>query len=81
MSLASPILSSWAYDFGEYTGTALGAQSAVAIDAKIATARSQAVSMIASGNYGPTNGTYRVIVRADAATPQGFSVEVRQVTS
>lgn len=81
MSLASPILSSWSYDFGEYTSAALGAQAAVAIDAKIGTARQQAIDMIASGNYGPTGGTYRVIVRADAVNPQGYTVEVRQVTT
>jgi uncharacterized protein with FMN-binding domain len=81
MSLASPVKASWSYDFGEYTGSALGAQAAVSINAAIATARAQAVTMIASGNYGPTNGVYRVIVRADALVPQGFSVEVRQVTS
>jgi hypothetical protein len=69
------------YDFGEYTGTALGAQSAVAIDTEIANMRAQAVSMIASGAYGPTNGTYRVIARADPNVPQAFSIEIRQVTS
>lgn len=81
MSLANPIKSSWTYDFGEYTSTALNAQAAVAIDAEIATARSSAVTMINSGNYGPTSGTYRVIVRADANNPQGYSVEIRQVTT
>lgn len=80
MSLASPILASWSYDFGEYTGTALGAQSAVSIDSIIASARATAVAMIATGAYGSTSATYRVIVRKDAAVPAGYSVEVRIVT-
>lgn len=81
MSLTNPIKPSWSYDFGEYTGSALGAQSAVAIDAEIASMRAQAVSLIASGNFGPAGDTYRVIARADAQNPQGFSVEVRRVTA
>jgi len=81
MSLANPVKSSWSYDFGEYTSAALNAQTAVAIDAEIASARSAAVTLINSGNFGPAGGTYRVIVRADANNPQGYSVEVRQVTT
>lgn len=88
MTLAVPVTASWSYDFGEYTSTALNAQSAVAIDAKIATARAAAVTMINTGNYGvagawgtAAQGTYRVLIRSDANSPQGFQVEVRQVTT
>lgn len=78
MSLASPVGPNWLYDFGEFTGADLDEQSAT-IDDQIASAREAAVAMIATGNYGPDDGTYRVTVRADS-TSAGFTVEIRQVT-
>lgn len=80
MSLANPILSSWSYDFGEYTRTQLVGQAAPSINTILADAKTQAQDMINSGAYGSTTGVYRVIVRADAQSPQGYSVEIRLVT-
>lgn len=81
MSLANHILPSWQYDFGENTSAQLTAQAAVSINTIIAQQKTEALNMIASGAYGPTNGTYRVIARADANSPTGYTIEVRQVTT
>lgn len=88
MTLAVPVKSSWSYDFGEVTSAGLNAQAAPAIDAELSNMKSQAVTQINTGNFGvagswgtAAQGTYRVIARADANSPQGYSLEVRQVTT
>ena len=68
---------SWMFDFGDTTSAALAALTNPDIDAEIAAAKSAAVSLINSGAYGSTSGTYRVVVRQDAVDPAGYTVEIR----
>lgn len=80
MTLAAPVGPNWLYDLGERTSAEL-ATAVAALETKINTARQQAKDMVDSGNYGPTNGRYRAIIRGDSNNPQGFTVEIRQVTT
>lgn len=81
MTLAAHIGPSWQYDFGENTSAQLSSAPAVSINTIIAQQKTEAQNMIASGAYGPTNGTYRVVVRADSVVPTGYTIEIRQVTT
>ena len=88
LAAGTRIKSSWSYDFGELTSTELNALSAPAIDAELANQKAAAVTQINTGNFGVSGswgtaaqGVYRVIARADANSPQGYVLEVRQVTT
>jgi hypothetical protein len=76
-----PVDPNWMYDFGDRTKAALDAAAAPDIDDEIAAAKTAASNLIGSGAYGSTSASYRIIVRADAVSPQGFSIEIRPTTA
>lgn len=79
MSLTDPVAQNWVYDFGDRTATELGT-AVSALETKINTARQQAADLITSGSYGSTTARYRVMIRADANSPQGYTIEIRLTT-
>ena len=70
-------MASWLFDFGDTTSAALGAAADPDIDAELAAAKDAAVALIDSGAFGSPTDTYRVIVRQDAVSPSGYTVEIR----
>lgn len=71
---------SWIYTYdAPKTSTAIGALPAETdIQAQIASARSSAITLINSGNYGPVGSTYRVTIRGDGAAVEGYTLTIQK---